>query len=161
MCAVDVHKGINWMCFVIKQNRTRNGRKVFQCGLATWISEYLDNWILGMCAKLLQSCLTLCDAMDHSWLGFSAHGILQTRILEWVAMLFSRGSSWPGIEPPSLLSPTLQAGSLPLAPPRKPLMKYILREMIQLKFATCYFLLYLVPCCQSRYKILIWSFFHY
>ena len=47
-----------------------------------------------MRAKLLQSCLTLCDAVDHSWPGSSAHGILQTRILEWVVMPFSRGSSW-------------------------------------------------------------------
>ena len=112
-------------------------------------------------SRVAQSCPTLCNPMDCSPPVSSVHEVLQTRILEWVAMLFSRGSSWPGIEPPSLLSPTLQAGSLPLAPPRKPLMKYILREMIQLKFATCYFLLYLVPCCQSRYKILIWSFFHY
>ena len=33
-----------------------------------------------------QSCLTLCDPMDHSLPDFSVHGILQARILEWVAM---------------------------------------------------------------------------
>ena len=44
-------------------------------------------------AKLLQSCLTLCNAMDCRLPGFSVHGILQARILEWVAMLFSRGCS--------------------------------------------------------------------
>ena len=42
-----------------------------------------------------QSCLTLCDPMDYSPPGSSAHGIFQTRILEWVASSFSRGSSWP------------------------------------------------------------------
>ena len=42
-----------------------------------------------------QSCLTLCDPMDCSLPGFSVHGILQARILEWVAMPFSRGSSRP------------------------------------------------------------------
>ena len=47
-------------------------------------------------AKLLQSCPTLCDPMDYSAPGSSVHGILQARILEWVAMSFSRGSSWPG-----------------------------------------------------------------
>ena len=47
------------------------------------------------CAKLLQSCLTLCDPMDCSPPGSSVHGILQARILEWVAMHFSRGSSQP------------------------------------------------------------------
>ena len=39
-----------------------------------------------------QSCLTLCDPMDCSLPGSSVHGILQARILEWVAIPFSRGS---------------------------------------------------------------------
>ena len=42
-----------------------------------------------------QSCLTLCNPMDCSTLGSSLCGISQARILEWVAILFSRGSSWP------------------------------------------------------------------
>ena len=40
-----------------------------------------------------QSCLTLCDPMDCGLLGSSIHAILQARILEWVAISFSRGSS--------------------------------------------------------------------
>ena len=48
-----------------------------------------------MHAMLLQSCLTLCDPMDCSLPDSSVHGSLQARILEWVAMPFSRGSSWP------------------------------------------------------------------
>ena len=40
-----------------------------------------------------QSCLTLCDSMDCIRPGSSVHGILQARILEWVAIPFSRGSS--------------------------------------------------------------------
>ena len=48
-----------------------------------------------MHAKLLQSCLTLCDPMDYSPPGSSVPGILQARILEWVAMPSSRGSSRP------------------------------------------------------------------
>ena len=40
-------------------------------------------------------CLTHCDPMDYSPLGSSVHGISQTGILEWVAISFSRGSSWP------------------------------------------------------------------
>ena len=40
-------------------------------------------------------CLSLCDRMDYSPPGSSVHGILQARILEWVAVSFSRGSSWP------------------------------------------------------------------
>ena len=50
------------------------------------------NGILSMCAELLPS---LWDAMDCSPSGSSVHGILQARILEWVAMLSSRGSHQP------------------------------------------------------------------
>ena len=44
-------------------------------------------------AKSLQSCPVFCDPMDCGLLDFSVHGIPQPRILEWVAMPFSRGSS--------------------------------------------------------------------
>ena len=46
-------------------------------------------------AKLLQSCPTLCNAMDYSLPGSSVHGILQARRLEWVALPSSGGSSQP------------------------------------------------------------------
>ena len=46
------------------------------------------------CVLVVQSCLTLCNAMDCPP-GSSLHGNLQARILEWVAISFSRGSSWP------------------------------------------------------------------
>ena len=42
-----------------------------------------------------QLCPTLCSPMDNSLSGSSVHGILQTRILEWIALPFSRGSSQP------------------------------------------------------------------
>ena len=45
------------------------------------------------CAQSLQLCLILCNPMDYSPPGSSVHGILQARILEWVAMASSRGSS--------------------------------------------------------------------
>ena len=45
--------------------------------------------------KVTQLCPTLCDPTDCSPPGSSVHGILQARILEWVAISFSRGSSWP------------------------------------------------------------------
>ena len=44
-------------------------------------------------SSVAQSCLTLCDPMDCSLLGSSLHGILQARVLVWVAISFSRGSS--------------------------------------------------------------------
>ena len=46
-------------------------------------------------SEVAQLCPTLCDPMDCSLPGFSVHGIFQGRILEWVAISFSRGSSWP------------------------------------------------------------------
>ena len=80
------------------------------------LSWYLFVFTLTPCMHVnsLQSCLTLCSSMDHSPPGSSIHGIPQARILEWVAMPSSRGSSQPRkIKPTSLRSPVL-AGSLPL-----------------------------------------------
>ena len=48
-----------------------------------------------VCVLVTQLCPTLCDPMNHSPPGFSVHGILQARILEWIAILSSRGSSQP------------------------------------------------------------------
>ena len=64
--------------------------------------SYLAKW------KLLSS-VRLCDPKDYT-----VHGILQARILEWVPVPFSRGSSQPR-------SPALQADSLPAEPPGKPI----------------------------------------
>ena len=68
-----------------------------------------------------QSCPTLLRPMDCSRPDSSVSGISQARILECVAILFSRGSSHPGIEPGS---PALQAGSLRSQPPGKPLKEF-------------------------------------
>ena len=48
-----------------------------------------------ICAKSLQSCPTLCDPMDYRLPGSFVHGILCVRILKWVAISSSRGSSQP------------------------------------------------------------------
>ena len=77
--------------------------------------------VTNLCAKLLQLFLTLCNPMEYS-LPDSVHGILQARILEWVAMPSSRGSPLeggsgrspegisPGIEPQTLMSLALAGG---------------------------------------------------
>ena len=67
--------------------------------------------------KVAQLCPTLCDPMDCSLPGASVHGILQERILEWVAVPFSRGSSQPRDR--TQVS-ELQADSLLPEPPGKP-----------------------------------------
>ena len=62
-----------------------------------------------MCS-VAKLCLTLCDPMDCGPPGSSVHGILQARILVWVAVPSSRGSSLPRIEPVALMSPALAGG---------------------------------------------------
>ena len=64
-----------------------------------------------------QLCLTLCDPMDCSPPDSSVHGILQTRILEWVDIPFLRHLPNLGIEPGC---PELQADALPSESPGKP-----------------------------------------
>ena len=66
---------------------------------------------------LVQSCPTLCDPIDCSPPGFSVHGILQARILEWVAISSPEDLPDPGIKP---WSPALQADSLLFEIPGKP-----------------------------------------
>ena len=61
------------------------------------VGLFSDSRTLWMCACMSaqspQSCPTLCDPMDYSPPGSSVHGILQVRILEWVDIPSSRGSS--------------------------------------------------------------------
>ena len=59
-----------------------------------WILAHARNNLWFACS-VTQLCPTLCDPMDCSLPGFSVHGISQARILEWVAISFSRGSSRP------------------------------------------------------------------
>ena len=107
-----------------------------------------SNWSLHVLAhspqcvhtKLLQSCPILCDPMDCSPPGFSVHGILQARILEWVAMPFSRGIFLTqGFNLRLLDLLHWQAGSLPLVPPGDPiaLSRYWINRCL---FFVCHFL---------------------
>ena len=60
--------------------------RILQARILEWVAVSFSN--AYMHAKLLQSCLTLCDYMDSSPPGSSVHRILQARILEWVAISF-------------------------------------------------------------------------
>ena len=76
---------------------------VMVLSLASWIrnSSSDGEWAgvlassFSQCVLVTQSCPTLCNPVDCSPPGSSVHGILQARILEWVAIPFSRGSSQP------------------------------------------------------------------
>ena len=69
------------------KKRVNTSYSVYKSKTKTYLSKMFT------CAKSLQSCLTPCDPMDCSPPGSSAHGTLQARILEWVPMPSSRGSS--------------------------------------------------------------------
>ena len=67
-----------------------------------WVTELnwtdrLSRWCWNKVkwSLVAQSCQTLCDPMDCSPPGFSIQGIFQAKVMEWVAISFSRGSSWP------------------------------------------------------------------
>ena len=77
-------------------------RGAWQAIYSSWGQKELDtterlSQTLNVCirAKSLQLCLTLCDPMDCSQPGSSVHGIFHARILEWVAISYSRGFSPP------------------------------------------------------------------
>ena len=91
----------------------------------------------SMRAKLLQS---LCDPVDCNPPGTSVHGILQARILEWVALPSCRGSFQPRV--PSR-SPALQADSLGYEPPGKPI--YIQTKITWSSFWFSLFLIQILP----------------
>ena len=64
-----------------------------QIGLSFWTTtttKYIYVW-----SEVSQSCPTLCNPMDCSLSGSSVYGIFQARVLEWIAISFSRGSSQP------------------------------------------------------------------
>ena len=71
--------GVRWVVTA----RPPSGRRVLS----------LEAGVFCMRAELLQVCLTLSDPMDCILPGSTVHGTLQARILEWVAMPFSRESS--------------------------------------------------------------------
>ena len=60
-----------------------------------WLSLMCVCVCVCVCVLVVQSYSTLCESIDYNLPGSSVHGILQARILEWVAMPFSRGSSQP------------------------------------------------------------------
>ena len=90
---------------------------------ATCNLVFLTHCIVCECAcSVAQACPSLCSPMDCNLPGSSINGIFQARVLEWVAISFSRGSSRSiqGSNLPLLCLLHWQVDSLPLAPPGKP-----------------------------------------
>ena len=90
--------------------RPRNQTRV-SCIVGRRFTVWATKW-----SEITQSCPTLCNTMDCSLSGSSVHGIFQARVLEWIAISFSKGSSNPGIKP---RFPALRADTLPSEPPGK------------------------------------------
>ena len=76
------------------------------------------------CCNAAKSHLALCNPMVCSPPGSSVHGMSQARILDWVAISFSRDLPIPGIKP---ISPALAGGFFTTEPPGKPNIKHILK----------------------------------
>ena len=98
------------------QKSIRNYKEHWKGSRTNHINHY-DLRCVAVKLLVAQSCLTLCNPMDCSPSGSSVYGILQAGILEWFAISFSRGSSWPR---DCTGSPVLQVDSLPSEPPGKP-----------------------------------------
>ena len=99
-----------------------------------------------MKVKVTQSCPPVCDPMDYT-----VHGILQARILEWVALPFSRGSSQPRNQRGS---PALQVDSLPTE-----LFREQLRVLCLWKWGQKPRYLQCILCGENQRKMLSFFFF--
>ena len=89
------------MCFTLDNCFKKHYTKHLALLFCMWTYPHLQLYISYFCevnwneVKVSQSCLTPCDPMDCSLPGSSVLGILQGRILKWVAVPFYRGSSQP------------------------------------------------------------------
>ena len=93
MLHLQRYKLLIWIQYRMTKNRMGSRRNSTTENTA---SEFADTFVgLKVKVKVAQSCLTLCDTLDRSPPGPSAHGISQARILEWVAISSFRRSSWP------------------------------------------------------------------
>ena len=86
------------------------GLKTYKCELDEKCKAISSHDYICMHAKSAQSCPTLCVPIDCSLPGSSVHGILQAKMLEWVAFLPPEDLLNPRIKPKSSTSPTLAGG---------------------------------------------------
>ena len=99
----------------------------------TFLHDFFLSFTYYVYSEVAQSCPTLCNPMDCSLPGSSVHGIFQARVLEWIAISFSRGSSNPGIETGAS---ALEADTLPSEPPGKSSIMYVYTVSAEKAMAT-------------------------
>ena len=97
--------------------------------------------------KVTKLCLTLWDPMDCSPPGSSIYGISQAKILEWVAISFSGGSSWPRDQTCTLCGSCFAGGFFTSEPPGKPCLMWNVEHFI--------------PRTRWEYTITLFLFNHY
>ena len=89
---ITTNHHINGWCITISFGNLLSAFHCVVCSVITVKHWYMSEWV----SEVAPSCPTLCDSVDCSPPpGSSLHGILQARILEWIAISFSRWSSWP------------------------------------------------------------------
>ena len=102
-----------------QEKEMQKGKMLVWGGLTNSCEKKRSKKPLCVCS-VAESRPTLCNPMDCNLPGSSVHGILQARILEWVAISSSRGSSQSGDQTCVSMSPALAGGSLPLRQAGKP-----------------------------------------
>ena len=100
----SIYQSVNWECSQSETQSLNTYNRTQQLHIVP-VTPYCH------CDKSLQSCLTLCDPMDHRLPSSSVYGVSQARILDWGCQgIFFRGSSWPSIEFALLTSLALTGG---------------------------------------------------
>ena len=89
LCLPWIHQKIVWMLSNLHKTTSECWRRTPGTQKGSPFSSK------GGESEVVQSCPTLCDPMDCNLSGFSVHGIFQARVLEWIAISFSSGSSRP------------------------------------------------------------------
>ena len=102
--------GLDLKKFRAYHRRSLSKEKIPKHACEIYYSDAVNVCVL--CAKLLQLCLTLCNSMDCSLPCPSVHEILHAKVLEWVAMPSSRGSSQSRDQTSNSMSPELAGGFL-------------------------------------------------
>ena len=120
----QVHSIAIWHLCTLKNDHHKSSCNSSPCSWPRYLFCSLSSPLfLYVCAKLLQSCLTLWDPMNYRLPGSSVYGVFQARILEWVAISFSRESSQPRDGTQHLLHLLhWQVDSSAQAPPKKPIL---------------------------------------
>ena len=84
-----------WLCSIVQLHGSSAELFKEDCSTRVFLRVFVKLPIELKLSEVAQSCPTLWDPMDYSLPGSSVHGILQARVLEWVAISFSRRSSRP------------------------------------------------------------------